>query len=245
MKIVGGVLHWWSGGTVGGGGMRVLVVEDERRLADLLARGLREAGHTVDIQYTGSNGLLAAATGPYDAVVLDVMLPGLDGTAVCRALRQQGILVPVLMLTARGEVPDRVAGLDAGADDYLSKPFSFDELLARLRALHRRSAGPPTAETRAGDLLLDPACRRVFRGDAEIDLSAREFDILALLMTRAGQCLTRYQILDEVWDGETDIRSNVIDVHIATLRGKVDKPFGRHAIETLRGVGYRLRPDGG
>ncbi|MFC4147259.1 response regulator transcription factor [Micromonospora mangrovi] len=225
--------------------MRVLVVEDERRLADLLAQGLREAGHTVDVRHTGPEGLLTAATGPYDAVVLDVMLPGLGGTEVCRTLRRQGNYVPVLMLTARGEVPDRVAGLDSGADDYLTKPFSFDELLARLRALHRRSAGPPPAEVRAGDLLLDPARRRVYRGDTEVDLSAREFDILALLMTRAGECLTRYQILDEVWDGETDIRSNVIDVHVATLRGKVDKPFGRHAIETLRGVGYRLRPDGG
>ncbi|MFD2765404.1 response regulator transcription factor [Micromonospora eburnea] len=225
--------------------MRVLVVEDERRLADLLAQGLREAGHLVDIRHTGTAGLLAAATGPYDAVVLDVMLPGLDGTQVCRTLREHGNHVPVLMLTARGDVPDRVAGLDAGADDYLTKPFSFDELLARLRALHRRSAGPPPSEVRAGDLLLDPARRRVFRGETEIDLSAREFDILALLMIRAGQCLTRYQILDEVWDGETDIRSNVIDVHVATLRAKVDKPFGRHAIETLRGVGYRLRSDGG
>lgn len=225
--------------------MRVLVVEDERRLADLLARGLREAGHTVDVRHTGSEGLIEASVGAYDSVVLDVMLPGLDGVAVCRTLRQRGNLVPVLMLTARGKVPDRVAGLDAGADDYLAKPFSFDELLARLRALHRRSAGPPSAEVRAGDLLLDPGQRRVFRGDVEIDLSAREFDILALLLSRAGQCLTRYQILDEVWDGETDIRSNVIDVHIGTLRAKVDKPFGRHAIETLRGVGYRLRPDGG
>ncbi|MEU5940255.1 response regulator transcription factor [Micromonospora sp. NPDC047548] len=225
--------------------MRVLVVEDERRLADLLAQGLREAGHAVDIRHTGSEGLLAAATGTYDAVILDIMLPGLDGTQVCRTLRQQGNHVPVLMLTARSEVRDRVTGLDAGADDYLTKPFSFDELLARLRALHRRSTGPPTTEARAGDLLLDPARRRVFRGDTEIDLSAREFDILALLLTRAGQCLTRYQILDEVWDGETDIRSNVIDVHVATLRAKVDKPFDRHAIETLRGVGYRLRPDGG
>ena len=225
--------------------MRILVVEDERRLAGLLAQGLREAGHTVDVRYTGTEGLLTAATGMYDALVLDVMLPGLDGTAVCRTLREQGNRVPVLMLTARRQVPDRVAGLDAGADDYLAKPFSFDELLARLRALHRRSAGPPPVEVRAGDLVLDPARRRVFRGDTEIDLSAREFDILALLLTRAGQCLTRYQILDEVWDGETDIRSNVIDVYVANLRAKVDRPFGRHAIETLRGVGYRLRPDGG
>jgi DNA-binding response OmpR family regulator len=220
-------------------------VEDERRLADLLAQGLREAGHTVDVRHTGTDGLLAASTDSYDSVVLDLMLPGLDGIAICRALRQRRNPVPVLMLTARGTVPDRVAGLDAGADDYLPKPFSFDELLARLRALHRRVADAAAAELRAGDLLLDPGPRRVFRGDVEIDLSAREFDVLALLLARAGQCVTRYQILDEVWDGESDLRSNVIDVYIATLRAKVDRPFGRHAIETLRGVGYRLRPDGG
>ncbi|MEV4138455.1 response regulator transcription factor [Dactylosporangium sp. NPDC049742] len=225
--------------------MRVLVVEDERRLAQLLARGLTEAGHDTETRFTGPDGLLAAAGGHFDAVVLDVMLPGLDGVTVCQRLRQAGHRVPVLMLTARGEVPDRVAGLDAGADDYLTKPFSFDELLARLRALHRRSADAASATLTAGDLTLDPATRRVARGGTEIDVSAREFDILALLMARAGQCVTRYQILDEVWDGETDLRSNVIDVYIATLRGKVDKPFGRHAIETLRGAGYRLRPDGG
>ncbi|GIH19024.1 response regulator transcription factor [Rugosimonospora africana] len=225
--------------------MRVLVVEDERRLADLLARGLREAGHTVDVRHTGSDGLLAAAGGTYDSVVLDLMLPGLDGIAVCQRLRQHGNKVPVLMLTARGAVADRVAGLDAGADDYLPKPFSFDELLARLRALHRRTTDTENGEVRAGDLVLDPARRTVFRGADRIDLSAREFDILALLASRAGECVTRYQILGEVWDGETDIRSNVIDVYIANLRGKVDKPFGRYAIETLRGAGYRLRPDGG
>lgn len=225
--------------------MRVLVVEDERRLADLLARGLREAGHTADVRLSGSDGLLAAGTASYDAVVLDVMLPGLDGVAVCRALRKSGNAVPVLMLTARGDVADRIAGLDAGADDYLPKPFSFDELLARLRALHRRAANAAEGELRAGDLLLDPPRRRVFRGEAEIELTAREFDILSLLMGRAGQCVTRYQILDEVWDGESDLRSNVIDVYIASLRGKVDKPFGRHAITTLRGAGYRLEADGG
>ena len=225
--------------------MRVLVVEDERRLADLLAQGLREAGHDVAIRHTGSDGLIAATTVPYDTMVLDLMLPGLDGLQVCRALRQRGIGVPVLMLTARGEVPDRIAGLDAGADDYLPKPFSFDELLARLRALHRRTAGADAAELRAGDLRLDSAARRVYRGPAEIELSAREFDILALLLALAGQCVTRYQILDEVWDGETDLRSNVIDVYIASLRAKVDKPFGRAAIETLRGAGYRLEPGGG
>jgi two-component system OmpR family response regulator len=225
--------------------VRVLVVEDERRLADLIARGLREAGHTVRVCHTGTDGLLAAATEPYDTVVLDVMLPGLDGFAVCRGLRERGVGVPILMLTAHTQVPDRVAGLDAGADDYLSKPFSFDELLARLRALHRRATPGDTVPLQAGDLRLDLGARRVFRGDTQIDLSAREFDILALLLARAGQCVTRYQILDQVWDGETDLRSNVIDVHVATLRGKVDKPFGRAAIETLRGAGYRLDPGGG
>jgi two-component system OmpR family response regulator len=228
-----------------GGHVRVLVVEDERRLADLIAQGLREAGHTVDVRHSGSDALFAAGADRYDAIVLDRMLPGLDGVAVCQTLRRRGSTVPILMLTALGEVADRVAGLDAGVDDYLPKPFSFDELLARLRALHRRTAAPAAAVAEAGDLRLDPAQRRVYRGEAEIYLSAREFDILALLMGRAGQCVTRYQILDEVWDGETDVRSNVIDVYVATLRGKVDKPYNRHAIETLRGAGYRLRPDGG
>jgi DNA-binding response OmpR family regulator len=226
-------------------GVRVLVVEDERRLADLLARGLREAGHEADVRHRGSDGLLAATGGGYHAVLLDVMLPGLDGLTVCRKLRERGVRVPVLMLTARGDVPDRVAGLDSGADDYLSKPFSFDELLARLRALHRRNHEEEATVLRAGDLRLDPATRRVFRGGAEIALSAREFDILALLLSRAGQCVTRYQILDEVWDGETDLKSNVIDVYIASVRSKVDKPFDRHAITTLRGAGYRLEADGG
>ncbi|MCZ4103466.1 response regulator transcription factor [Streptomyces sp. So13.3] len=226
--------------------MRVLVVEDERRLADLLARGLREAGHSVDVRHSGTEGLQAAVVGDYDAVVLDGMLPGLDGTAVCRELRLRRLSVPVLMLTARSEIADRIAGLDAGADDYLPKPFSFDELLARLRALHRRSGGTAEgSELHAGDLVLDLARRRVFRGGTEIELTAREFDVLALLLSRAGQCVTRYEILTEVWDGERDLRSNVIDVYIATLRAKVDKPFGRHAIETLRGAGYRLQADGG
>ncbi|MCU7726963.1 response regulator transcription factor [Actinoplanes sp. KI2] len=225
--------------------MRVLVVEDEQRLAELVARGLREAGHAADVRHTGEDGLLAAIGGDYDAVVLDGMLPGLDGLDLCRQLRDRGVRVPVLMLTARGTVPDRVEGLDAGADDYLSKPFSFDELLARLRALHRRTNPDPVTVLRAGDLRLDPVTRRVFRDDAEIALSAREFDILALLISRAGQCVTRYQILDEVWDGETDLRSNVIDVYIASVRSKVDKPFDRHAITTLRGAGYRLEADGG
>ncbi|SHN30532.1 response regulator transcription factor [Actinacidiphila paucisporea] len=225
--------------------MRVLVVEDEPRLADLLARGLREAGHIVDVRHTGPEGLQAALSGDHDSVVLDVMLPGLDGIAVCQEIRNRGRGVPVLMLTARGGIPDRVAGLDAGADDYLPKPFSFDELLARLRALHRRAVDATAADLHAGDLVLDPGRRRVFRGETEVVLSAREFDVLVLLLSRAGRCVTRYEILSEVWDGETDLKSNVIDVYIASLRAKVDRPFGRHAIETLRGAGYRLQPDGG
>jgi two-component system OmpR family response regulator len=218
------------------------VVEDEVRLARLIARGLTEAGHGVDVRHTGPDGLAAARGGGYDAVVLDLMLPGQDGLSVCRHLRRLGHRTPVLMLTARADVPDRVTGLDAGADDYLGKPFAFDELLARLRALHRRN---DDTELRAGDLSVDPARRRAYRGTTELQLSAREFDILTLLLTRTGRVVSRYQILTEIWDGDTDLRSNVIDVHIGTLRAKVDKPFDRHAIETLRGVGYRLHPEGG
>ncbi len=223
----------------------ILVVDDDVRIAASIRRALAYEGYEVTTVGDGPAALAAAHARPPDLILLDVMLPGLDGLTVCRKLRERGIRTPVLMLTARGEVTDRVAGLDSGADDYLGKPFSFDELLARLRALHRRAADAAQIVLLAGDLRLDPAARRVFRGGAEIELSAREFDILALLVTRAGQCVTRYQILDDVWDGETDLRSNVIDVYIASLRAKVDKPFGRHAITTLRGAGYRLEPGGG
>ncbi|MDQ1649962.1 MAG: two-component system, OmpR family, response regulator, partial [Frankiaceae bacterium] len=174
----------------------------------------------------------------YDAVVLDWMLPGQDGPSVCRALRSAGNRTPVLMLTARHAVPDRVAGLDAGADDYLPKPFSFDELLARLRVIARRAAPEPLLT--ADDLQIDRDRRTVTRAGEAISLTAREFDVLVLLAGRAGQVVTRYTILDEVWDGETDLRSNVIDVYIANLRAKVDRPFGRASIETLRGIGYRF-----
>lgn len=227
--------------------MRVLLAEDDTRLADVLEQSLTEAGWSVEVHHDGRAALRAAtrqaAVDPFDVLLLDWMLPTLDGLTVCRELRALGIATPVLLLTARGTTPDKVAGLDAGADDYLTKPFDLDELLARLRALHRR--GHPDLDeppVTVGDLMLDPAAHRVRRGGTEIELSAREFDILHLLMSRAGKVVTRYQILDEVWDGETDVRSNVIDVHIAALRSKIDRPFGTDTITTLRGVGYRIDP---
>jgi two-component system OmpR family response regulator len=223
--------------------LRILLAEDEPRLADLLDQSLTEAGWEVDVHGDGDSAYTAALAdgGAHDILLLDWMLPGMDGVTVCRRLRQLGVRTPVLMLTARTTVPDRITGLDAGADDYLVKPFELDELLARLRALHRRaSEDAEEAPLQVGDLVLDPLSRRTSRGGEEIELSAREFDILELLMRRAGRLVTRYTILDEVWDGETDIRSNVIDVHVASLRAKIDKPFGTSTITTLRGSGYRI-----
>jgi DNA-binding response OmpR family regulator len=182
---------------------------------------------------------LLAGSG-YDVALLDWMLPGMDGATVARRLRGLGLAVPILMLTARSDVRDRIDGLDAGADDYLPKPFDLDELLARLRALYRRSSLAGEAPIRVGDLVVDPVARRVTRAGEEIALSAREFDILHLLAASAGQVVTRFTILDQVWDGETDLRSNVIDVHLAAIRAKIDRPFGTDTITTLRGVGYRL-----
>jgi len=178
----------------------------------------------------------------YDVALLDWMLPGTDGLSVARRLRSLGVGTPILMLTARGDVRDRIEGLDAGADDYLPKPFDLDELLARLRALHRRGGTVGEAAVQVGDLVVDPAARRVSRGGVEIDLSAREFDILHLLASHAGRVVTRLAILDEVWDGETDLRSNVIDVHLASIRAKIDRAFGTDTITTVRGVGYRVDP---
>jgi two-component system OmpR family response regulator len=216
--------------------MRILLVEDERKLADLIARGLREEGHAVDAVGNGEEASWRGASTPYDAIILDVMLPSLDGFAVCRRLREKGVWTPVLMLTAREAVEDRVAGLDAGADDYLAKPFSFDELVARLRALHRRvPVERPTLLT-VGDLRLDPAAHRAWSGDHELDLSAKEFALLELFMRNPGAVLSRDQLLDGAWDMSFERRSNVIDVYVRYLRGKV----GRETIETVRGVGYRL-----
>ena len=225
--------------------MRVLVAEDEVRLAELLEQVLSGAGFSPSVVHDGDAALAAARRGGFDILLLDWMLPGLDGPDIVRVLRAAGHLTPVLLLTARGDVQDRVGGLNAGADDYLSKPFDIEELLARMRALHRRGRLTGLVAVRAGDLTLDRASRRVTRGHASIVLTAREFDILALLLDRAGQVVTRYAILDEVWDGATDLRSNSIDVHVATLLAKVDRPFGRNSIETIRGVGYRFDPAGG
>jgi two-component system, OmpR family, response regulator len=227
------------------GYMRVLVIEDEPKMAALVARGLREEGHAADVASRGEDGLWMANSAPYDAIVLDVMLPGLDGFATCRRLREQGTWAPVLMLTARDAITDRVAGLDAGADDYLVKPFSFSELLARLRALVRRAPGERPTQLEAGDLRLDPASRRVWRGETELELSAKEFALLELMLRRRGQALSRAQLLEGAWDLGFESRSNLVDVYVRYLRDKIDRPFGRRSIETVRGVGYRLRADGG
>ena len=221
--------------------MRVLIVEDEVKMASLIRRGLREEGLVADVAIKGEDALWMAGSTGYDAIVLDVMLPGIDGFDTCRRLREAGVWAPVLMLTARDSVEDRVAGLDGGADDYLTKPFSFSELLARLRALARRGPVEKPTVLAVGDLSLDPATRRVWRGGTEIDLSAKEFSLLETFMRRPGEVLSRYQLLEHAWDYEYENRSNVIDVYVRYLREKVDRPFGVDSIETVRGAGYRLR----
>ncbi len=225
--------------------MRILVVEDELKMAILLQRGLVEEAHAADVARTGEDALWMARAVEYDAIVLDVMLPDVNGFEICRRLREAEVWAPVLMLTARDAVEDRVAGLDAGADDYLPKPFAFAELLARLRALARRGAEERPTVVEVGDLRLDPATRQVWRGDAEIKLSAKEFALLETFMRRPGQVLSRYQLLEHAWDYAYENRSNVVDVYVRYLRDKVDRPFGRRSLETVRGSGYRLRKDGG
>jgi two-component system, OmpR family, response regulator len=225
--------------------MRILVVEDELKMAILLRRGLAEEGHAVDVARTGDDALWMAGAAEYDAIVLDLMLPGVDGIEVCRRVRESGVWAPVLMLTARDGVADRVAGLDAGADDYLAKPFSFAELLARLRALVRRGGVERPSVLEVGDLRLDPATRQVWRGPTEITLSAKEFALLETFMRRPGQVLSRYQLLEHAWDYAYENRSNVVDVYVRYLRDKVDRPFGHDSLETVRGAGYRLRREDG
>jgi len=223
--------------------VRVLLVEDEAKLARLLARGLNEEGYAADIAATGEDALWMARAVPYGAIVLDVMLPGLDGFAVCRQLRAGGMWAPILMLTARDDVDDRINGLDAGADDYLAKPFAFEELLARLRALVRRAPVERPTVIEVGDLRLDPAMRRAWRAGSELDLSAKEFALLELFMRRAGVAVTRSELLNGAWDIAFESRSNIIDVYVRNLREKIDRPFGCDSLETVRGIGYRLRND--
>jgi two-component system, OmpR family, response regulator len=225
--------------------MRTLVVEDEPKMAALIRRGLVEEGYAADIARTGEEALWRARATPYDAIVLDVMLPGRSGLDVCRELRESGVWSPILMLTARDGVEDKVSGLDSGADDYLTNPFSFAELLARLRALARRGPSERPTVLALGSLRLDPATRQAWRGDVEIDLSAKEFALLETFMRRPGDVFTRLDLLEHAWDYGYENRSNIVDVYIRYLRGKIDRPFGRESIETVRGVGYRLRHDGG
>ncbi len=214
-------------------------------MASLVRRGLEREGYVVDVATDGSEALWAAREQEFDAIVLDAMIPEPDGFAVCRALREEGRWAPVLMLTARDGVEDRVRGLDAGADDYLTKPFAFEELFARLRALTRRGVTERPIRLQVGDLVLDPVTRRVGRGEEPIDLSVKEFALLEFLMRNPDEVLTRTRILEHVWDFAYDGGSNVVDVYIRYLREKVDRPFARRDIETVRGVGYRLRPDDG
>ncbi len=223
--------------------MRALIVEDHERMAELVHRCLLEEGYAADVAHTGADGLWMAAGNPYDVVILDIMLPDTDGFAVCRKLRASGDWAPVLMLTARDAVDDRVSGLDAGADDYLTKPFALSELMARVRALIRRGARERPAVLTVGDLHLDPATRIVTRGDTEIDLTSKEFSLLHYFMRHPGEVLSRTQLIEHVWDFAYDGGSNVVDVYIRYLREKIDRPFKRDTLQTVRGAGYRLRAD--
>ncbi len=225
--------------------MRVLVVEDKVKLAGLLRRALRGEGLAADVAVRGEDALWMAGATRYDAIVLDVMLPGIDGIETCRRLRTDGVWTPVLMLTARGQLTDRVAGLDSGADDYLTKPFQLAELMARLRALARREPARRPTVLEVGGLRLDPAIRQAWRGGEPVELPAKCFSLLEVFMRRPGVVLSRFDLLEGAWEGDYENRSNVVDQHIRILRERIDRPFGSCSIETIRGLGYRLREDGG
>lgn len=224
--------------------MRVLIVEDKVKMASLLRRALRGEGMAADVAVRGEDALWMAAATRYDAVVLDVMLPGIDGIETCRRLRSGDVWTPVLMLTARTQLEDRVAGLDGGADDYLGKPFELAELTARLRALVRREPIQRPTLLEVGDLRLDPASRHVWRGEQPVDLPPKCFALLEALMRQPGVVLSRFQLLETAWDGDYEHRSNVIDQHVRALRDRIDRPFRTRSIQTIRGIGYRLDPSG-
>ena len=225
--------------------MRVLVVEDEKRLAAAVRKGLEAEGFAVDVTLDGTEGLWMAREHAYDAIVLDIMLPGTNGYKVCATLREEGVWTPILMLTAKAGEWDEVEALDTGADDFLTKPFSHAVLVARLRALLRRGAQERPTVLEAGDLRLDPAAKRAWRGDTEIDLTAREIALLEFLLRRRGDVVSKREILDHVWDYDFEGDPNIVEVYVRHLRNKLDRPFGRNAIETRRGSGYRLDADGG
>lgn len=225
--------------------MRILLVDDEKRLADGVRRGLEAEGMIVDVAHDGASGLDLASDADYDVIVLDVMMPGMNGYRVCHALRADGDHTPVLFLTAKDGEWDEVEGLDTGGDDWLTKPFSFPVLIARIRALARRGARKRPATLQAGDLTLDPAARQAFRGDQEITLTAREMAVLDFLLRRRGEVVTRREIIANIWGDSFTGDANIIEVYVGHLRAKVDRPFGRQAIETVRGVGYRLSGTGG
>src|ERR1700716_3639771 len=223
------------------GDVRVLVVEDEVKLASLIRKALREQGMLADVAINGEDALWMASATPYDVLVLDVNLPGIDGFEACHRLRVDGIRTPILMLTARDAVDDRITGLDTGADDYMVKPFDFNELFARVRALARRGPAERGPMLTVGDLSLDLATHQLKRGDVEIALSTKELQLLEVFMRRAGQVLSRYDLLEGAWEMDYENRSNVVDVYVRYLREKIDRPFGVETIETVRGSGYRLR----
>ena len=225
--------------------MRVLIVEDEAKMAGLIQKGLRQEAIAADIAAKGEDALWMAGSTEYDAIVLDLMLPGINGYKVCQALREEKNSTPILMLTAKDGEWDQVEGLDTGADDYLTKPFSFPVLVARLRAVARRGARERPTQLEAGDLRLDPAARRAWRGEVELELTSREFSLLAFLARHRGDVMSKRQILDAVWDVDFEGDPNIVEVYVRHLRNKIDRPFGREAIQTLRGAGYRLGSDGG
>ena len=225
--------------------MRVLIVEDELKMASLIRRGLRDDGMAADVAVKGEDAIWMAGATDYDVIVLDVMLPGMNGFEVCKRLRENAVWSPVLMLTARDAIEDRVEGLDTGADDYLVKPFSFAELAARLRALARRGQVERPSVLQLGDLQLDPSSKRVQRAQTDISLSSKEFALLETFMRRPGEVLDRFQLLEHAWEYEYENRSNIVDVYVRYLREKIDRPFSVESIETVRGAGYRMRADGG